>query len=703
MPESRLKERSDLIIAAGVMLVLGVMLVPVAPALLDLLLIANLTIALITLTLTIYIRRPLHFNAFPTLLLLTTLFRLSLNVATTRQILLHGYGGKVIGAFGNFVVGGNYAVGAVAFIIIIIIQFLVITKGAQRIAEVAARFTLDAMPGKQMAIDADLNAGLVNEDEARHRRAEISQQADFYGAMDGAAKFVRGDAIAGIIITLLNIVGGFVIGVLQLNMTLAESARTFTLLTIGDGLVAQIPALIISTASGILITRSDGQKHLGEELFEQILGEARAPFVAGAILFILGLVPALPMLPFWLLAGVSIAAGLVARREKRRAIREAESARAQRPAAPEKIERLLQLDPMELEIGFGLIPLADDEAGGDLLRRVTLTRRQIASELGFVVPPIRIRDNVRLDPESYAIKIRGEEVARGRLMMGSMLAMGPAAAEGDIEGIQTTEPVFGLPAVWISEDRRSEVEMSGLTVVDPASVIATHLTEIVRNHAHEILTRQDVQTLIDQVKVTDPAVVEELIPNLMTVGAMQKVLRRLLQEQVSIRDMVTILEVLADHSPVVKDLDTLVERCREALSRSLTRPYKDEKGDLSVVTLDPKLEQRLVESVVPGQEGRNRLVLDPAGAQGLITQVSEAIQAVLAVAQYPIVICGQYLRPCLQEFISRFVPQVVVLSYAEAGHAASVRTVATVRGEELLKESRPGVGEAPVAAREATA
>ena len=683
METSTLRQRTDLALAAGVLIILGVMIVPVSPILLDLLLIANLTFSLITLTLTIYVKQPLQFNAFPTILLLTTLFRLSLNVATTRQILLNGYGGKVIGAFGTFVVGGNYAVGAVAFIIIIVIQFLVITKGAQRIAEVAARFTLDAMPGKQMAIDADLNAGLIDEDTARTRRTTISRQADFYGAMDGASKFVRGDAVAGIIITLLNICGGLVIGMVQLGMSLSDSAQTFMLLTIGDGLVAQIPALIISTASGILVTRSEGQKHLGEELFDQLLGEARAPMVAAGILFILGLIPALPIIPFWLLGGVAVGMAVLARRERRRSESEEAASKTQRASEPESVERLLHIDPMELEIGFGLIPLADESSGGDLLHRVTVTRKQIAGDLGFVVPPIRIRDNVRLNAEDYAVKIRGEEVARGSLMMGSVLAMGPGAAEGRVQGIRTTEPVFGLPAVWIHEDQRSEAEMDGLTVVEPASVIATHLTEIVRRHASELLTRQDVQALVEQVKATDPAVIEELIPNLMTLGGVQKVLRRLLIEQASIRDMVTILEVLADNAPVVKDIDTLVERCREAIGRSLTRPYRDDKGAISVATLDPKLEQRLVESVAPGSEGRHRLVLDPARTQGFIMQVSEAIQAVLSVAQHPILLCSQFLRPYLQEYITRFVPQIVVLSYAEVGHATSVKTVATVASDEL--------------------
>ncbi len=678
MAGSPLQRSSDVLLAGGVLVLLAVMLIPVSPVLLDLFLIGNLAFALTTLALTIYVRQPLQFNTFPTVLLLATLFRLALNVATTRQILLNGYGGKVIAAFGNFVVGGNYAVGLVAFLILVIIQFVVITKGAARIAEVTARFTLDAMPGKQMAIDADLNAGLIDENEARTRRAEISSQADFYGAMDGASKFVRGDAIAGIIITVINILGGFVIGTLQLGMPLSEAARTFTLLTIGDGLVAQIPALIISTAAGLLITRSDSQRNLGQELMGQMLGEARAPFAAAGILFLLGLVPALPIVPFWLLAGLAGTAGFIARRDRIRSAAEEEAAETERLAEPEKVERLLEVDPLELELGFGLIPLVDESSGGDLLSRVTGTRKQIASDLGFVVPPVRIRDNVQLNADAYTIKLRGEEVARGELMMGSLMAMGPGVADGKVEGIRATEPVFGLPAVWISEAQRSEAEMAGVTVVEPSAVVATHLTEVVKSHAHEVLTRQDVQVLVDQVKTTNPAVVDELIPNLLPVGGIQKVLKRLLREQVSIRDMVTILEVLADNAGAIKDLDTLVERCRVAICRALTRPYKDPRGNLSVATLDPRLEQRLVESVAPGQEGQNRLVLDPGEAQTLMSQVSEAIQAVLTVAQHPVILSSQYLRPYLQEFVARFVPQIVVLSYAEVSGAASVRTVATV-------------------------
>lgn len=685
MAESRLSRRADLALAAGVLLILAVMLVPVPTPLLDLLLIADLALALVILGLTIYVQRPLQFSTFPTVLLLSTLFRLSLNVASTRQILLKGYGGKVIGAFGEFVVGGNFAVGAVIFLILVAIQFLVITKGAQRIAEVTARFTLDAMPGRQMAIDADLNAGLIDEQEARRRRSEISQQADFYGAMDGAAKFVRGDAIAGIVITLINLIGGIVVGVLQLHMGLGDAARTFTLLTIGDGLVAQIPALIISTASGILITRGEGRQNLGGQLAEQVLGESRAAFAASGVLFLLGIVPGLPLVPFWMLAALSAVVGSVSRREKRREeqTRQAEAAQASsQPESPDKIEDLLEVDDLELEIGFGLIPLVDEAGGGDLLHRITLLRRQVAHDLGFVVPPVRIRDNVRLGPEAYLVKLRGEEIGRGELRSGQLLAMG-VVPQGRLQGVSVREPVFGLPALWILPDQRAEAEAAGLTVVEPAAVVATHLTELVRRHAGELLTRQDVQSLLDQVKKTHPALVQELVPALLTLSGVQQILKRLLREQVSIRDLVTILETLADYVPVVKDLDVLVERTRESLARSLVRPYRSAQGELAVVTLDPQLEQALIEAVAPGQEGRQRLVLDPARTQTLADGISEAVQRALSVAQHPILLCSQYLRPHLREFVARFIPQAVVLSYPEVTGAAVVQTVATVRAVAL--------------------
>ena len=679
--------RSDLVVAAAVLLVLAIMILPVATWVLDLLLILNIAVALIILMVTIYIAQPLRFNVFPTLLLLATLYRLAVNVASTRTILLEGYGGRVIEAFGNFVVGGNYAVGIIAFLILTIIQFVVITKGAGRIAEVAARFTLDAMPGRQMAIDADLNAGLIDEHEARTRRQEITRQADFYGAMDGASKFVRGDSIAALIIVAINILGGFVVGVLQRGMGMGEALRTFTLLTVGDGLVAQIPALVISTASGILITRSEGQGTLGRALSGQLFSEPRAAMVAGGILALLGLVPGLPTLPFLVLGGAAATAGLMARRSHAAEEKEVEAQERTKTAqTPERVEKLISVDALELEIGFGLIPLVDEaREGGDLLRRVTLVRRQCATELGLVVPPVRVRDNIRLPQDVYVVLLKGIEVARGSIMMGQELAMSPGAGAIPIEGVETKEPVFGLSAVWIRPERRGEAEVAGYTVVEPSAVIATHLAETIKAHAEEILGRQEVQSIVDQVKQRYPAVVEELIPGQMTLGGVQKVLQRLLRERISIRDMVTILETLADHAATIKDPDTLTERVREALGRAITHQYRDDRGTLSVVALEPPLEQELIQSVKPA-DGGARLALLPEPARRVLDGISRAVHQALAQTGQPAILCSPYLRPYLRGFLERALPHVPVLSYAEVISAGTVRTVALVKAEHAHQE-----------------
>jgi flagellar biosynthesis protein FlhA len=689
MTEIRRKQGGlgDIGVAGLVLAVLAIMILPVPTWILDGLLVTDLALALVILLVTVYIRQPLRFNVFPTLLLLATLYRLSLNVAATRAILLQGYGGHVIEAFGNFVVGGNYAVGLVAFLILTIIQFVVITKGAGRIAEVAARFTLDAMPGRQMAIDADLNAGLIDEQEAKARRLEITRQADFYGAMDGAAKFVRGDAIAALIITAINILGGFVIGILQHGMSMADSLRTYTLLTIGDGLVAQIPALVVSTASGILITRSEGQDALGSELGHQLFHEPRAVLAASGILALLGLVPGLPTVPFLVLAAIAGAVGLISRRNLgREEAQDAEAAKAKTAQAPEKVERLLAVDPLELEIGFGLISLVDEtREGGDLLRRVTLVRRQCATELGLVVPPVRVRDNIRLPQDGYVILLKGVEVAKGTIQTGHFLAMAPGANALPLDGIETTEPVFGLKAVWIMPDRRGEAEVSGYTVVEPAAVMATHLAETIKAHADEILGRQEVQTILDQTKQRNAAVVEELIPNHLTVGGVQKVLQRLLRERVSIRDMVSILETLADHAPATKDLDTLVERVRESLGRAITHQYRDNKGNLSVISIEPSLEQDLIQSVKAGETG-GRLILPPDRARQLLERVSSGVHRALAHTAQPVLLCSPYLRPYLRGFLEKALPHVAVLSYGEVLSAGTVKTVATIAAEYAHQE-----------------
>ncbi len=677
----------DAVLAAGILLILAVMIVPIPTFLLDLLLVMDIGLALIILLMTVYTSQPLRFNVFPTLLLLSTLYRLALNVASTRTILLQAYGGKVIEAFGNFVVGGNYAVGIVAFTILAVIQFVVITKGASRIAEVAARFTLDAMPGRQMAIDADLNAGLIDEHEARQRRQDITRQADFYGAMDGAAKYVRGDAIAAIIITLINIVGGFVIGMIQHHMSAGEALRTYTLLTIGDGLVAQIPALIVATGSGILITRSEGQKALSSEISSQLFREPKAAFMAAAILAFLGMIPGLPFMPFFLLAALAATAGWASSRTaKREAAAEVVAGQQKKDTGPEKVETLLAVDPLELEIGFGLIPLVDEKReGGDLLKRVTLVRRQCATELGLLVPPVRVRDNIRLVQDAYRVRLRGVEIAKGTIQIGHLLAMSPGPNAIPIEGIETQEPVFGLKALWILPQLRSEAEMAGYTVVEPTAVMATHLSETVKAHAADILGRQEVQTVIDQVKQKHPAVVDELIPSQLTVGGVQKVLQRLLKERVSIRDMVTILEALADHAPLTKDIETLVERVREALGRGITEQYRDERGQLAVISIDPELEQELIQHL-SANDGVARLTLPTPRARQVLDRVSQAVTSAVKIAAQPVLLCSPYLRPYLRAFVERALPQVAVLSYSEVVSAGTVKTIATVKLDHAYQE-----------------
>jgi flagellar biosynthesis protein FlhA len=682
----RLGRQSDIFIGVGVVAILVVMLVPLPAALLDLLITLNLSISLLVLLISMYIQNPLEFSVFPTFLLMITLFRLSITVASTRLILLHGNegttaAGQVIAAFGHFVVGGNYVVGAVVFLILVVIQFVVITKGAGRIAEVAARFTLDAMPGKQMAIDADLNAGLINEAQARARRQEIAREADFYGAMDGASKFVRGDAIAGVIITLVNILGGFAIGVLQLNLPLTDAAKTYTVLTIGDGLVTQIPALIVSTASGIVVTRAATATELGQAFTGQMLKHSRALAIAAGVLLALGLVPGLPKLPFFILAAVtgSIAYSDLKSQGAAAAAKAAEEgAQAAAPPAPEKVERLLALDPLELEVGYGLIPLVDAAQGGDLLERIRLLRRQFATDLGFVVPPIRIRDNLQLKPSQYAVKIRGLEVATGEVMLGHYLAMNPGTAQGALEGVETREPTFGLPAHWIPARAKEQAQLQGYTVVDPSAVIATHLTEVIRMQARELLSRQDVQALLDHLKQSQPAVVDGLIPGLLPLGAVHKVLQNLLGEGVSIRDLGTILETLADHAPATRDPNLLTEHARQALAKNICRHLVGSDGLLKVLSLAPGLEGILADGLTEGEGGLTYLGLEPRVAQRAIEAIAAAIERAQPLETAPVLLCAATLRPHLKRLTERYLPHLAVLSYNEIAPRVTIRSVGMV-------------------------
>jgi len=605
--------------------------------------------------------------------------------------LLDGEAGKVIEAFGNFVVGGNYIVGSVIFMILVIIQFVVITKGATRIAEVAARFTLDAMPGKQMAIDADLNTGLITEDEARERRRQIAREADFYGAMDGASKFVRGDAMAGLLITVVNILGGLSIGVLQRGMAVGEAAQRYTLLTIGDGLVAQIPSLIIATAAGVLVSRAGStEKSLGEDLTGQLLQKPRALLVTAAVLAFFGIMPGLPTVPFLLLAGVTGVTGYLterAERMKAQAAQVEEAAKVEVPE-PERVKRLLHVDPMELEIGYGLIPLVDASQGGDILDRITMLRREFATDLGLVVPPIRIRDNLELQPNNYAIKIAGTRLAGGEVMVGMYMALNAAAAPGEIQGIPTAEPAFGLPAVWIGDAQKERAEALGYTVVDATSVLATHVSETIRDHAAELLGRQAVQELLDGVKKNFPVLVDELVPNVLTVGQVQRVLQNLLAERVGIRQLPTILETLSDYGAITKDVDVLGEYVRHGLCRQITAQYRDAEHKVNAVLLDPQLEPQLVNSVQKTGRG-SALVLDPDTGRLLIDTIGKVVHQASAVAASPVLLCSPTLRLALKRFIGRDLPKLAVLSFSDLAPDAAVQSVGLVRVEP--RAERAGV------------
>ena len=691
--ETKLARFGNIGLAVAIVGVLIAIIIPLPSSLLDVLLTVNITFSVLVLLVVIYTERSLDLAIFPSLLLFATLFRLSLNVATTRRILLDGEAGRVIEAFGQFVVGGNLVVGAVIFMILIIIQFVVITKGATRIAEVTARFTLDAMPGKQMAIDADLNSGLVTEDQARERRQLIAREADFYGAMDGASKFVRGDAIAGLLITVVNVVGGLAIGVLQRGMPVGLAAQRYTLLTIGDGLVAQIPSLIIATGAGVLVSRAGStEKSIGEDLTSQLLQKPRAMFLTAGVLAFFGIMPGLPTLPFLLLAGVTGGLGYLTNRGTKLKARAAEAEEAQRVEVPEpeRVKRLLHVDPMELEIGYGLIPLVDASQGGDILDRITMLRREFATELGLVVPPIRIRDNLQLEPNSYAVKIEGTRVAAGELMVGMYMALNTAAKGEELQGIATTEPSFGLPAVWIGDAQKERAEALGYTVVDTSSVLATHLSETVRQHAAGLLSRQAVQELLDSVKKDYPVLVDELVPNVLAVGQIQRVLQNLLAERVSIRQLPTILETLSDYGTITKDIDVLGEYVRNALARSITAHYTDAEGKVNAVLIDPQLEPQLVNSIQKTARG-SALVLDPQTGRQLTEAVGKSVQQASAVASNPVVICSPTLRLALRRFIGRELPKLAVLSFSDIASDADVQSVGLVRLEPQPEPEPAGV------------
>ena len=661
-------KRSDVVLAAGVIAIVTVLVIPLPPRLLDFALAFNITFSLVVLLTTLYITRPLDLSVFPGMLLIITLFRLSLNVASTRLILGQGYAGEVINSFGNFVVQGNYVVGFIVFVILVVIQFVVITKGATRISEVAARFTLDAMPGKQMAIDADLNAGIITDKEARTRREEIAREADFYGAMDGASKFVRGDAIAGILITIINVIGGFIIGVAMNGMALTDALRTYTLLSIGDGLVTQIPALLVSTASGVIVTRAASTSNMGADLAHQFTRQPRAILVAATALMLFGLVPGMPTLTFVVLGLAVGGIGYLARESRRKQLvaeQEASRTEKEQATAPkERTEDLLKVDTIGLEIGYGLIPLVDANQGGDLLDRIANIRKQLASELGIIVPSVRIRDNVRLKPNEYLVKVKGIRVAGAELMLDQALAINPGFVEEKIEGFMTKDPAFGLDARWIVPALKEVAEARGYTVVEPSAVLATHLTEVVRTAAPEILTRQDVQHLADTLKEDYPALVSSVIPEILSLGMLQKILQALLAERVPIRDLATIVETASDYAGATKEADVLAEYVRMALKRQITEMNKDNTGKVNVFTLDPALEQQLADSVQNTKQGL-MLMLDPQMTEKLLERIGVESNKMQSVGLTPVCICSPNVRLALRRLTESGHPTLVIVSYNE--------------------------------------
>ena len=702
----KVQSYSDIGVALLMVLIIIMMVVPLPTWLIDILLSMNITLGVVTLLVTFYVKRALDLSIFPTLLLISTLFRLSLNVSTTRLILLYGNAGELINAFGNFVVGGNYVVGIIMFLILVIIQMLVITKGAERVAEVAARFTLDAMPGKQMSIDADLNSGLIDEQGAKQRRQDIQREADFYGAMDGASKFVKGDAIAGLIITTINIIGGLSIGIFMRGMDAAQAAGHYSLLTVGDGLVGQIPALLMSTAMGVIVTRAAASSELGPDLINSFTKYPRPLYIASGMLLSMGLIPGLPTVPFLSLAMLMGALGYTVSREA--AVQEitaeeqaalspgaqapagqagvpgapsapgaAQEAPKAEPVSPEDVMKLLTVEPMEAEIGYAIIPLIDPGQGGDMLDRIGTIRKQMALEMGIVVPPIRIRDNIQIKPTEYILRVKGAEAGRGELLPDHYLAMNTGAAEEDLIGVPTKEPAFGLPALWISPDLRDKAEAMGYTVVDAPSVLATHLSEVIKKNGAELLTRQEVQKLTDMVKETAPAVIDELLSSL-SLGEIQKVLQNLIREQIPIRDLVTIFEALADFGKMSRSVDFLTERARESLSRLISLKIQGPDGIITAATLSPNWEQKIMAGVDGDLTRGWQLHLDPREVQKMIVAISRAMDEMIVKNLPPVLLVHPDVRLIVRRLIEGSITNIFVVSYNEIVRGVQVKTVGMV-------------------------
>ncbi len=676
---------NDILFAIIVISIVVIMIIPIPVVLLDLLIALNIALALTILLVGMYIREPLELSIFPSLLLFTTLFRLALNISATRHILLHAYAGKLIESFGNFVVGGNYVVGIVIFIIIVVVQNVVIISGSQRVAEVAARFTLDAMPGKQMSIDADLGAGIITEQQAVDRRQKLQREADFYGAMDGASKFVKGDAIAAIIIICVNIVAGYIIGVLQLKMPLDKALGIYVLLTVGEGIVSQLPALLISTATGVVVTRVASEGNLGEEIGTKLLAYPKAIYIVAGLLLFFVLIPGLPKLPF---LTMGLASGLLAytvdRKKKVAAlVPKVEEEGPPPPSKEEEVMALLDIDPIELEFGYGLIPLVDKEQGGDLLERVSTLRRQCALDLGIIIPLIRIRDNIRLKPSGYSIKIYDIEVASGEVMVGRLMALNPGAVDEPVDGIKTKEPSFGLPATWITKAQQIEAEAKGYTVIDPTSVIVTHLTETIKSHAPDILTREQTKMLVDNIKKSNPVVVDEIIPEVMNIGEVQKILQNLLRERVPIRNLLLILETIADRAATNKNTDMLTEYARQALSRVICQQHQRD-GALSVITVDPQIE-RTIQDLATKSQSDPYSVVDPRWLQKFYNSLLKEIEKISLEGVQPIILCTSGARVHLKRLIERVLPNVSVISFSEVIPEVRVEARSMVSIEEGQK------------------
>jgi flagellar biosynthesis protein FlhA len=672
---SQLLNNKDVLLAVCVILVIGFLIVPLPSSLLDFFLANSLGVSVLILILSLYIKTPLDFSSFPTVLLITTLFRLGLNVASTRLILGSGEPGKIIEAFGSFVIGGNYVVGIIIFLILLIINFVVVIKGSTRIAEVSARFTLDAMPGKQMSIDADLNSGFIDETTARARRENLSREADFYGSMDGAAKFVKGDAIAGLVITAINIIGGFIIGVLQMDMEVADAASRFTILSVGDGLVSQIPSLLISVASGLVVTRSANSEALSNQLVAQFTLNPKPLAITGVLLIALGLLPGFPFLVFLFLGGVFFVLayfryGIVTKTKEKEEIeeemkiqQEAINTKAEEPA----VEGLLKVDPLEIELGYSLISLVDEAQGGDVFKRITNIRKQLATELGIILPPVRVRDNLQLEPEQYVVKIRNNEITRNKLYTSMVLAMNSGLAEGELTGIEVTEPVFGLPATWINQSERENAEILGYTVVEPATVLTTHFTEILKQNSGKLLTRQDVKHLIDNLKEDYPVLIEEITAENLQTSLVQKILQNLLAENIPIRDLPMILEAILEYSKMTKSIDVLTEYVRHNLSELIKKLYADSNGVIHAIALSPIIEDKMTTALQTNSSNSlsSTLGLSPEIIQNMNKSLTTATEDISVLGHLPIVICSAQVRPYFYRMIHTSFPVVTVISYTE--------------------------------------